>query len=36
LVLRYTPSASGGLSKSAQVVIAKQLLPDSAARRYKM
>jgi hypothetical protein len=30
--LRYTPSASGHPSKSAQVVIAKQLLPDSEAR----
>ena len=28
----YTPSASGRLSKSAQVVIAKQLLPDLATR----
>jgi hypothetical protein len=31
-VLRYTPSASGRLSKSAQVVLKKQLLPDSATR----
>ena len=31
-VLRYTPSASGGLSNSAQVVLAKRLLPDSATR----
>ena len=31
-VLRYTPSASGRLSNSAQVVLAKQLLPDSATR----
>jgi len=30
--LRYTPSASGHPSESAQVVITKQLLPDSEAR----
>ena len=31
-ILRYTPSASGHLSESAQVVLTKQLLPDSEAR----
>ena len=31
-VLRYTPSASGRLSKSAQVILKKQLLPDTATR----
>ena len=31
-VLRYTPSASGRLSKSAQVVLVKQPLPNSATR----
>ena len=31
-VLRYTPFASGHASKSAQVVLAKQLLPNSEAR----
>jgi hypothetical protein len=31
-VLRYTASASGHCSGRAQVVVTKQLLPDSAAR----
>src|SRR5271156_1118088 len=31
-VLCYTSSASGHFSESAQVVLAKQLLPDSEAR----
>jgi hypothetical protein len=30
--LRYTPSASGHLSESAQVILTKRLLPDSEAR----
>src|SRR5579863_3443541 len=31
-VLRYTPSASGHLSETAQVILTKRLLPDSEAR----